>query len=436
MRVRQILFFSLFWIFSANARAESLRIEATEIEARLTLCANSPQHFFACTLLLNQVLATLNPQLVLVTKDQWQPLAVAPLADFGDFKVIRMDQLPPTPFTTDFHSKIKLYPQQAPTDFLQVLELARKQGFSKLEESSAANAVYVSILSAWMRGFDLHASVMLTRRPASPIKKDPQPSVLSFNKDDKNFVYLYPGHFADSEGCARARQELAAISKVDGVILDLRNNPGGLVEQAVCWAELFLPVGTEVFRTLPIKKEGNSSRAITQASPLLSQPIVILQNSQTKSVAEVLAATLQAQRGAWLLGNKTYGKWTKQEGRLKLGVNEMPTANETKYGDQVRTFETTHFFALPSGESYQALGVPPDFELFEQPSQKVESNTVRESSFVPLALHSPALPQKKPRDEETIHRIERCVHTRALKQEYSDYQLLFASNWLACTLSH
>lgn len=136
-----------------------------------------------------------------------------------------------------------------------------------------------------------------------------------------------------SEG---AHAELAkAVEKVEregaeGILLDLRHNPGGLLEEAVGSANVFLPKGEVVVRTRS-RTQGDSVHK-TSGEPISKLPVVVLVDGGTASAAEILAAALHDDADATVVGTRTYGKGLFQEeqnlangGALKLSVGEFFT---------------------------------------------------------------------------------------------------------------
>jgi len=130
--------------------------------------------------------------------------------------------------------------------------------------------------------------------------------------------------------------ELAkAVEKVEregaeGILLDLRGNPGGLLEEAVRSASLFLPEG-EVVVSTKSRTQGDSVHK-TSGEPLPKRPLAILVDRNTASAAEILTAALADDAGAPVVGTRTYGKGVFQEekdlangGALKLTVGEFFT---------------------------------------------------------------------------------------------------------------
>jgi carboxyl-terminal processing protease len=173
-----------------------------------------------------------------------------------------------------------------------------------------------------------------------------------------DFVYARIGTFSDTTamdfaaGIARLRRDLG--SKPRGVIIDLRNNPGGVLESAVEVADHMLEEGVIV------TADGRTpaARFTMSATPgevLPGVPVVVLVNGATASAAEILAGALQDHHRAVLLGRRTFGKGSVQ--------TVMPLSS----GRAIKL--TTSRYFTPSGRSIQGRGIEPDqpFEVDEQP---------------------------------------------------------------------
>jgi carboxyl-terminal processing protease len=133
-----------------------------------------------------------------------------------------------------------------------------------------------------------------------------------------------------------AHAQLAqAVQKVEkegaeGIVLDLRHNPGGLLEEAVLSANVFLP-NDEVVVSTKSRTQGDSVHK-TPGDPISDLPVVVLVDRGTASAAEILAAALADDAGSTVVGTRTYGKGLVQEeqnlangGALKLSVGEFFT---------------------------------------------------------------------------------------------------------------
>ena len=116
------------------------------------------------------------------------------------------------------------------------------------------------------------------------------------------------------------------------LVLDLRENPGGLLEEAVRTASLFLPAG-EVVVTTKSRTKGDTTKK-TSSGKIVDVPFDVLVDRNTASSAEILTAALKEDGGATVVGTRTYGKGVFQEehdlengGALKLTVGEFFTPN-------------------------------------------------------------------------------------------------------------
>ena len=148
-------------------------------------------------------------------------------------------------------------------------------------------------------------------------------------------------------GIARLRRDLGA--KPRGVLLDLRNNPGGVLESAVEVADQLLEDGVIVTadgRT----PAARFTMAATPGEVLPGVPVVVLVNGTTASAAEILAGALQDHHRATLLGRRTFGKGSVQ--------TVMPLTG----GRAIKL--TTSRYYTPSGRSIQGSGIEPDL-MFE-----------------------------------------------------------------------
>ena len=137
---------------------------------------------------------------------------------------------------------------------------------------------------------------------------------------------------------------------LDGVVLDLRNNPGGLLDEAIRISDAFLERG-EIVSTRGRRKENNSRWYATTGDMLEGIPVVVLVNAYSASASEIVAGALQDHRRAVLLGDRTFGKGTVQS-EIRLGGS----------GDQAIRLTTARYFT-PSGASIQERGIEPDIEV-------------------------------------------------------------------------
>ncbi len=143
--------------------------------------------------------------------------------------------------------------------------------------------------------------------------------------------------------------------KLIGFVIDLRNNPGGLLEQAISVSSTFLPSGVPVVSTRGRHSEDNQVYLSKMGDRAEKRPIVVMVNGGSASASEIVAGALQDSRRAIVVGTKSFGKGSVQ--------TIIPLQN----GGAMRL--TTARYYTPSGRSIQAEGIEPDIVV--QPA-KVE----------------------------------------------------------------
>jgi len=145
--------------------------------------------------------------------------------------------------------------------------------------------------------------------------------------------------------------EMKKNKKLIGYILDLRNNPGGLLSQAVKISDFFLHDG-EIVSTKGRKSRENKKFFAKKGDKINGKPLIVLINNGSASAAEIVAGALQDQKRAILLGETTYGKGSVQ--------SIIPLRNS----GAIRI--TVSKYYLPSGKSISEVGVVPDIKVEEE----------------------------------------------------------------------
>ncbi len=201
--------------------------------------------------------------------------------------------------------------------------------------------------------------------------------------------------------------EAATAEPLKGLVLDLRNNPGGLLDQAVAVADLFLSEGLIVYTEG--REEGSQLqfRANTEGTEP-DYPIVVLINGGSASAAEIVAGALKDHGRAVLLGEQTFGKGSVQ--------SVMPL------GDDSGLRLTTARYFTPAGISIQARGIIPDISVPQQNGEaKLSNHSLREKDlehhFQPLKNT-----QAEPEQESADQLLD--------EDEKNDYQLMRALDLL------
>ena len=158
---------------------------------------------------------------------------------------------------------------------------------------------------------------------------------------DNGVAYLAITNFA-SGTADEAKSAISSLDSRNGVILDLRNNPGGQIQEAVNVAEIF--IGNGLITSYKVSGQERVFNARNR-NPILS-PIVVMINRGTSSAAELLAATIQDRNRGVVIGERSYGKGS---------VQEFVTLQD---GSKIEL--TVALYLTPSGRTIEGVGVTPD----------------------------------------------------------------------------
>ncbi len=228
-------------------------------------------------------------------------------------------------------------------------------------------------------------------------------SVKTEIKND-NILYIRISSFADendttvAKAVENARKKLK--DKFNGIVIDVRNNPGGLLDQAVSVSDLFLDKG-EIVSTRSRNEEDTVKYKAQPGDIAAGLPIVVIINEGSASASEILAGALQDHHRAVVLGEKSFGKGSVQT-VVPLGT----------YG-AMRI--TTARYYTPSGRSIQAKGIEPD--ILVKPA-KVE---VLENYG--LNITEAELKGALKNDQDNTDGKEKKDADKEAEQNLSDYQL-------------
>ncbi|MGI9392992.1 MAG: S41 family peptidase, partial [Parvibaculales bacterium] len=168
--------------------------------------------------------------------------------------------------------------------------------------------------------------------------------------EEKNIGYLRITTFNEQtlpglyKNIAKLREEIDE-KELAGWIVDLRNNPGGLLSQAIGVSDIFLQQG-EIVSTRGKNRSDTERYHATQTYLIKHEPVIVLINGGSASASEIVAGALQDHHRAVLLGTKSFGKGSVQS------VLRLPNEGALRL--------TTARYYTPSGRSIQALGIEPD----------------------------------------------------------------------------
>ncbi len=210
-------------------------------------------------------------------------------------------------------------------------------------------------------------------------------------------------------------------AKLEGYVVDLRNNPGGLLEQAVSVSGTFLTPGQEVVSTRGRHKEEDQAFVAKNGDKAHGKPIVVLINGGSASASEIVAGALQDHQRAVLVGVKSFGKGSVQ------------TIIPVSGGGAMRL--TTARYYTPSGRSIQALGIEPDIQVQQAKLEKIASGPGLHEADLKGALQNDTLKEKEKEkadkaaaeadeDEDMLPADKAKLADKAKKEEPPfDYQL-------------
>ncbi len=219
------------------------------------------------------------------------------------------------------------------------------------------------------------------------------------------------------EDMEKAVKEAGGIDKVTGFVLDLRNNPGGLLNQAIEVSDAFLDEG-EIVSTRGRKPEDSERWNAKEGDLAEGKPMVVLINGGSASASEIVTGALQDHNRAIVVGTKSFGKGSVQ--------TVMPVTADSA----IRL--TTARYYTPSGRSIQSLGINPDI-IVEQPRPKpvdeaeadkprTQSSFSRSEAELRGALNNDSITEDEKRQIEA--EAAEVEATAKLREE--DYQLAYA----------
>ena len=215
------------------------------------------------------------------------------------------------------------------------------------------------------------------------------------------------------DGIVKLKREIGE-DKIKGYIVDLRNNPGGLLSQAIQVSDAFLETG-EIVSTRG-RDLDEADRVNARAGDLTDgKPLVVLINEGSASASEIVAGALQDQRRAIILGAKSFGKGSVQ--------------TVIRLGDKGAMKLTTARYFTPSGRSIQALGIEPDI-LVEERRVTDADGTGDRGSRSEADLRG-SLQNNLSDDEREQLEQERLRHEKTAELRSEDFQLAYALDLLA-----
>lgn len=174
---------------------------------------------------------------------------------------------------------------------------------------------------------------------------------VSYKIMEPNIGYIQLSTFISNDTAREFKAALEKLSRTDGLVIDLRDNPGGLLSNSLEIADMLLDTGVIV------STEGRTGKAVDKASgnPLTHQPIAVIVDDESASASEILAGALKDNQRAVIIGTHTYGKGLVQE------INHLPG------GAAIHI--TVSRYLTPNGSDINKVGVQPDIMVTDKDQQ-------------------------------------------------------------------
>ena len=223
-------------------------------------------------------------------------------------------------------------------------------------------------------------------------------SVKSKLEEDVGYIRITTFSEQTSKSTRDAIKKFKKEKNLRGYVLDLRNNPGGLLDQAVSVSDLFLEKG-EIVSTRGKNSKNPEMYKAKSGDIIDGKPLVVIINGGSASASEIVAGALQDHKRAILLGTRSFGK-----GSVQTIIPVKP------YGALRMT--TAKYFT-PSGRSIQKTGIEPDIVVEERELKKADNKKISREEDLKGALKNPSNKEEK-ENKEKSDEIEDFQLSRAL----------------------
>lgn len=296
---------------------------------------------------LNGILSSLDPHSAYLNKEQYDELKDNTKGEFGgvgieitkEFSLIKV--ISPIEGTPAYKVGIKSGDYISQIDDKSVIEMSLSEAV-KIMRGTPGTKVKLTVLRS---GESNQLDFNVIRENIS-IKS-------TRSENYNNIIYLKINSFTEKayqgtlQNIISRIKEIGGEDRVKGIIIDLRGNPGGLLDQSVKISELFLPYGKDIVFTKGRNNLILESFKSNNKKPLLQRtPMVVLINEGSASASEIVAGALQDNKRAIIIGTRSFGKGSVQT------IMPTPMDGAIKM--------TTSRYYTPLGRSIQAKGIEPD----------------------------------------------------------------------------
>ena len=321
---------------------------------------------------INGMLTSLDPHSSYMNEKIFRDMQVQTSGEFGGLGIeVTMEDglvkvMSPIDDTPASRAGLKTGDKVSHLDGEPVRGLTLQQAVEKMRGPVGSN-LKLTILRAGQKPFD----VTLTRAivTVNPVKA---------RIENKNIGYLRITSFTEKTTSslekAMAKLNSEAKEKITGYILDLRNNPGGLLKEAISVSDAFLDRG-EIVSTRGRKKEDGQRWNARKGDITKGLPVVVLINGGSASASEIVAGALQDHRRGIIIGTQSFGKGSVQT------IIPLPGHGALRL--------TTQRYYTPSGRSIQAKGITPDITVEQLQLTELSDENQRREKDLRGALDTP-----------------------------------------------
>lgn len=303
---------------------------------------------------INGMLTDLDPHSSFLNKDDFKDMQVQTKGEFGGLGIeVTMEDglvkvVSPIDDTPAYRAGVEAGDMVSHIDGEQVMGLTLSEAVEKMR-GRVGTKIVITVLRKETAAFDIEIV-----RDIIKIQ-----SVRHRVEGNVGYIRLTTFNEQTQPGLEKAIKEISEElgDKVIGYVLDMRNNPGGLLDQAISVSDSFLERG-EIVSTRGRHSEDNTKAMATPGDLINDLPVVVLVNGGSASASEIVAGALQDHHRAVVMGTKTFGKGSVQT-IVSLG------------GSGAMRLTTSRYYT-PSGRSIQAKGIDPDIIVETAKIEKID----------------------------------------------------------------
>ncbi len=356
----------------------------------------------------NGMLHTLDPHSVLLSPEAYHEMQIQTGGHFGGLGIVisirdgLLTIMNPMPNTPAARAGLRRFDRIMQIDNESTLNMTLQEAVNRLRGEEGSN-VNVMVTRAGAGGFTVPRRFTLTR---AVINVDSVESRMLAN----NVGYARVKNFSEdtAEELSRALQTMHS-QNMRSLVLDFRGNPGGLLEQAVEVADLFLRDGTIVV-TAGNRREGRDERHAEERGTEANYPIVVLIDGGSASASEIVAGALKNNNRALIVGQTSFGKGSVQT------IRNLPDGGALKI--------TIAQYLTPGDVSIQGVGITPDVELAPMTVDALDMDLDADRAFLRESDLSAHLTSNHARDgghaAETVGYFQSVDEREALRERGPD----------------